>query len=41
MRETNVQLASMPWDSIVVAMATILMFSILLAALAWGVHQSG
>ena len=35
------QLASMPWDSIVMSMATILMFSILLAALAWGVHQSG
>jgi len=40
-KETNVQLASMPWDSIVMSMATILMFSILLAALAWGVHQSG
>jgi len=26
-----VQLASMPWDSIVMAMATILMFSILIA----------
>jgi hypothetical protein len=36
-----VQLASMPLDSIVIAMATILMFSILTAALAWGVHQSG
>jgi hypothetical protein len=36
-----VQLASMPLDSIVIAMATILMFSILIAALAWGVHQSG
>ena len=35
------QLAYMPWDSIVMAMATILMFSILIAALAWGVHQSG
>jgi hypothetical protein len=36
-----VQLASMPLDSIVIAMATILMFSMLIAALAWGVHQSG
>jgi hypothetical protein len=36
-----VQLTSMPLDSIVMAMATILMFSILIAALAWGVHQSG
>jgi hypothetical protein len=35
------QLASMPLDSIAMAMATILMFSTLLAALAWGVHQSG
>jgi hypothetical protein len=41
MRETNMQLASMPLDSIVVSTATIVMFCILILALAWGVHQSG
>ena len=35
------QLASMPWDSIVMSMASVFMFSTLLAALAWGVLQSG
>jgi len=31
----------MPWDSIFVAMATILMFSILIAALAWEFIRAG
>jgi hypothetical protein len=35
------QLASMPWDSIVMAVASVFIFSTLLGALAWGVHQSG
>jgi hypothetical protein len=35
------QLTSMPLDSIVLSTAAIVMFCILILALAWGVHQSG
>jgi hypothetical protein len=41
MRESIVPLHSMPLDSIVISFSVIAMFASLVAALAWGVHQSG
>jgi hypothetical protein len=41
MRESIVQLTSMPLDSIAISFAVVAMFAVLLGALAWGVRQSG
>jgi hypothetical protein len=40
-RNINMPLASIPIESIIVATFVVVMFAALMAALAWGVHQSG